>query len=307
MPVPYRQDDESYAQQQRRPGTTARLHRVQQRLGETRRTADLATRRLLHTGGFGHRHSRHERHRQNHDDENGARPPPTRRGHRARARTPGRRDEPPDRVRAAKLHFGHRLQSHRRAVGAARPDRHPFRRPLRHQGATREGEGGHDLHRHRRQGPLPAVRAFGRSAPARRHRAGLGMRPETAHARRAARESRPGQPARRGACAGTAQQGARHDDPGRRTRSQYAAADPDRRRLSAGRASSLRGDERRAGFQAAHAPVRHQSAGRHHAAGGHVRHPHPDEADDVVPDTHDTSEVAQFHHHEYHERKGRAQ
>ena len=44
---------------------------------------------------------------------------------------------------------------------------------------------------------------------------------------------------------------------------------------TAGRASSLRGDERRAGFQAAHAPVRHQSAGRHHAAGGHVRHPHP--------------------------------
>lgn len=35
--------------------------------------------------------------------------------------------------------------------------------------------------------------------------------------------------------------------------------------------------------------------------------PTPDEADDVVPDTHDTSEVAQFHHHEYHERKGRAQ
>lgn len=35
--------------------------------------------------------------------------------------------------------------------------------------------------------------------------------------------------------------------------------------------------------------------------------PTPDEADDIVPDTHDTSEVAQFHHHEYHERKGRAQ
>ena len=35
--------------------------------------------------------------------------------------------------------------------------------------------------------------------------------------------------------------------------------------------------------------------------------PTPDEANDAVPDTHDTSEVAQFHHHEYHERKGRAQ
>ena len=45
-----------------------------------------------------------------------------------------------------------------------------------------KAHGSHELHRHRRQGPLPSVRAVRRPASACRHRPGAGMRPAAAHA-----------------------------------------------------------------------------------------------------------------------------